>query len=122
MTAKVIPFTKAQVFKPSRPLGKHGLALWEAITGEYGIEDSGGVEMLTQACQSLDRAEILAAAIKRDGPVIRHKGMVRDHPCLKHELAARAFTVRTLQKLGLDVEAVRPVGRPAGSFPTGGDD
>jgi hypothetical protein len=38
---------------------------------------------------------------------------LRDHPGLKHELAARAVVVRTLARLGLDLEAVKPVGRPA---------
>jgi len=69
-------------------------------------------KMLTQACQSLDRAEELAVAIKRDGAVIKSKGIIKDHPALKHELAARSFVVRTLQRLGLDVEAIKPVGRP----------
>jgi hypothetical protein len=36
----------------------------------------------------------------------------RDHPLLKHELAARSFVVRTLQRLGLNMEAVKPTGRP----------
>jgi hypothetical protein len=116
VTAKVVRFTKPQLLKPSRSLGKHGKALWDSVTAEYGIEDSGGIEMLTQACQSLDRAEELAAAIKRDGPIIRHKGLIKDHPAIKHELAARSFVVRTLQRLGLDVEAVRGVGRPGGQY------
>jgi hypothetical protein len=30
---------------------------------EYGILDAGGREMVTQACQALDRAEELGAAI-----------------------------------------------------------
>jgi hypothetical protein len=38
---------------------------------------------------------------------------MREHPGLKHELAARSFVVRTLARLGLDVEAIKPVGRPA---------
>jgi hypothetical protein len=112
MTAKIIPLNRPRLQKPSRPLGKHGMALWSAVTGEYGIEDAGGVEMLTQACQSLDRAEELAVAIKRDGAIIRSKGIIRDHPAIKHELAARSFVVRTLQRLGLDVEALKGVGRP----------
>lgn len=116
MTPKIIKFTRPQMLKPSRPIGKHGKQLWNSVTEEYGIEDAGGVEMLTLACQALDRAEDLAAAIKRDGTVIRSKGIIRDHPALKHELAARSFVVRTLQRLGLDVEAVKPVGRPPGGF------
>jgi hypothetical protein len=45
-----------------------------------------------------------------------NKNGVRDHPALKHELSNRAFVVRTLHRLGLDVERVGRVGRPAGSF------
>jgi hypothetical protein len=37
--------TEAQ---PPRQLGQHGLALWKAVTGEYRIEDAGGIEMLAQ--------------------------------------------------------------------------
>jgi hypothetical protein len=122
MTGNVIPFQREQSLKPSRPLGKHGLALWDSVVSEYGIEDSGGVELLTLACQSLDRAEACAVEIKRTGLMLKTKIGPKENPLIKHELAARAFTARTLQKLGLDVEAVRPVGRPAGSFRTAGDD
>jgi hypothetical protein len=112
MTAKILKFDKPRLQKPSRPLGKHGQALWQSIVTEYGIEDAGGVEMLTLACQALDRAEELATAIKEDGAVIRTRGIVKEHPGIKAELANRSFVVRTLQRLGLDVEALKSVGRP----------
>jgi hypothetical protein len=39
-------------------------------------------------------------------------------PLLKAELANRAFAVRTLARLGLDLDPVKPVGRPPGKgFP-----
>ena len=79
---------------------------------EYQIIDSGGLEMLTAACQQLDRAKSLREQIDRDGEIIRTKAGLREHPGLKHELAARAFVVRTLARLGLDVEAIKSVGRP----------
>lgn len=83
---------------------------------EYDICDAGGRELLALACQALDRAERLREQIDLDGEVIRTHGMVRNHPALKDELACRAFVARTLARLGLDVEPVRPtVGRPAGS-------
>ena len=97
---------------PPRPLGKHGAALWASIHAAYRIDDAGGIEMLAQACAELDAAEDYASHIKKDGAVIRTNGGIKDHPLIKHELAARAFVVRTLQRLGLDVETVRPVGRP----------
>ncbi|HEV8465623.1 MAG TPA: hypothetical protein VGQ63_11570 [Pseudolabrys sp.] len=79
---------------------------------EYDLQDSGGLEMLLQACAALDRAENLRLEIDRDGEVIRTRGTVRDHPALKHELANRAFVVRALSRLGLNFETVKPVGRP----------
>ena len=38
--------------KPARTLGNHGTILWRAIMAEYQIDDAGGVEMLTAACQN----------------------------------------------------------------------
>jgi hypothetical protein len=98
--------------QPSRTLGKAGATLWSAVMTEYDLQDSGGLEMLLQACAALDRAENLRLEIDRDGEVIRTRGTVRDHPALKHELANRAFVVRALSRLGLNFETVKPVGRP----------
>jgi hypothetical protein len=98
--------------KPSRKLGEHGASLWQSVMSEYQIQDSGGIELLTSACQQLDRAEALRQEIDISGEIIKTKTGPREHPGLKHELAARSFVVRTLHRLGLDVEAVRPVGRP----------
>ncbi len=96
-------------------LGRHGRKLWDRVMAEYQIEDSGGLEMLAQACQALNRAEALREEIDRDGEVFRVRGSVREHPTLKVELANRAFVVRTLAKLGLNFEPVRPASwRPSG--------
>jgi hypothetical protein len=92
---------------PPRSLSKHGAALWQSIHAEYRIEDSGGFEMLAQACQALDRAEECAGIVARDGAIIDTERGPREHPLLKMELANRAFCVRTLQKLGLNFEPVR---------------
>jgi hypothetical protein len=90
--------------------------LWRQATKEYRIEDVAGVEMLTQACQALDRAEGLAARIAEDGEIIRTMNGIKAHPGIREELAARGFVVRTLQKLGLNFEPVRAgPGRPAGA-------
>jgi hypothetical protein len=99
---------------PPRTLGEHGMSLWRSVHAEYGIEDAGGIEMLLLACQSLDRAEELAEHINADGVVIRSKAGLKENPLIKHELAARSFVVRTLGRLGLDVEAIKPTGRPPG--------
>jgi hypothetical protein len=100
---------------PPRPLGEHGAALWRSINLEYAITDIGGIEMAALACAALDRAEACRQEIDTAGEVIRIKGGgMREHPLLKIELSNRAFVVRTLQKLGLDAEPIRAVGRPPG--------
>jgi hypothetical protein len=59
--------------------------LWNRVQAEYGIADTGGTELLTLACQGLDRAEALREEIDRDGAVIRVRGTIKDHPGLSHE-------------------------------------
>jgi hypothetical protein len=101
--------------KPYRPLGAAGLRLWREILESYSIDDAASMEVLLLACEALDRAEILKAEIKKDGPVLRSETsrMVRDHPALKIELANRAFVAKQLRELGLvRADVRRGVGRP----------
>ena len=60
-TLTLVPTIMSAV-KPSRKLGKYGADLWSKVTDEYDMSDAAGVEMLTQACQALDRAEDLRNA------------------------------------------------------------
>src|SRR5262245_40722236 len=109
------PFSivETTVVSPPRPLGPHGTALWDRVQREYAITDCGGVELLAQACAALDRAQALAEAISRDGNVIYSRtGVPRTHPAVKDELACRAFVVKTLERLSLNIEAIKPPGRP----------
>jgi hypothetical protein len=101
---------------PPRTLDAPGLALWNRVLREYDVSDVAGRELLTLACQSLDRAEALREAIDRDGEMLMLRtGGMREHPGIKPELANRAFVVKTLSKLGLDLEPLRTgsPGRPA---------
>ena len=97
---------------PPRPLDPHGMALWDRVQSEYAIADVGGIEILAQICAALDRACSLRAAINRDGEVITIKGVPKAHPALRDELANRAFVVRSLERLGLNIETIKPPGRP----------
>jgi hypothetical protein len=102
--------------QPSRPLGAHGQALWRRVLAEYDVSDAAGVEMLTQCCQAVDLAEALSARIAEDGEIVRTPTGIKSHPAIKDGLTARAFVVRTLQKLGLNFEPLRTApGRPPGS-------
>jgi hypothetical protein len=44
--------------------------------------------MLQQICAAADRVAEFALTIARDGPTIRTKTGLKDHPLLRHELAA----------------------------------
>ena len=93
------------------------MELWQSVTSEYAIEDSGGLQMLALACSALDRAESCKAQIDADGETIRTKTGLKDHPLLRHEAVSRAFVIKALKALGLDVEPLRSgVGRPPGAF------
>jgi hypothetical protein len=113
----VVTALPLQVPDPPRPLGPAGLALWQAIQSEYNIVDQGGVTMLLMGCQSLDRAERLRACIDADGDVIHTcSGVPKAHPAIRDEVACRAQVMRAIEKLGLNYEAIKSVGRPPGSF------
>ena len=106
----------ANLDKPPRPLGRYGAELWRSIASEYSFDDTPGREILYHACAALDRAEDCAAQIAIDGPVLRTKSGIREHPALRCELASRSFCVRTLARLGLDYEPVKAVGRPPSAY------
>ena len=105
--------TAAASLAPPATLGKAGATLWTSIQSEYKVSDAGGREMLLQICTAADRADAFAAEIASDGPMIRTKHVFKEHPLLKHELAARSFIVRALHRLGLEIEPTRnSPGRP----------
>jgi hypothetical protein len=95
-------------------LGEAGRKLWQAIHNDYIIEDSGGREMLLRICEAADSLAQYDEEIGRDGVMIRVRGTLREHPLLKHRLATQSFVVRSLLRLGLDIEPVRhgEIGRP----------
>jgi hypothetical protein len=99
--------------EPPRPVGEAGQKLWSSIQGEYFITDAGGLELLLQACALADRIAGLEAEIERTGLMIPTKQGVRSKPLLKEEVATRSLLIRTLQKLGVTEESIKPVGRPS---------
>lgn len=114
----LVPSTKPTSTSAPSTLGTSGSKLWRSIQDEYRIDDAGGIALLTQICLSIDRADECAAAIDRDGVMIRcQNGAMKDHPLLKLELASRSFAVKSLLRLGLDIVPPRNApGRPSGTF------
>ena len=109
--------SKPHPLAPPLGLGEAGAKLWHAIHADYVIDDAGGLAMLHQICAAADRVAEYALTIARDGPTIRTKAGLKDHPLLRHELAGQPFIVRSLHRLGLDIEPTRhAIGRPAGPY------
>jgi hypothetical protein len=113
--------TKLAVVAPTLPeppckLGTAGMDLWRGIVSSYEFSDRGSLETLSQACAAADRAAQMARRIDRDGVTLQNetRGGFREHPLIRHELAARAFVVSALARLGLDLEPVKGMGRPGG--------
>jgi hypothetical protein len=100
---------------PPPELGPTGLSLWHDILAAYEFGDRASIETLAQCCHAADRAARCRRAIDEDGELIRGRNGLREHPLLRTEIANRSFLVRTLQKLGLDLEPTHQTpGRPAG--------
>ena len=108
----VKPSSATTTTQPPRKLGNHGQSLWSTIMSDYDIPEQGCREILAQGCLALDRAEECAAQIDEEGPTIMTKAGMREHPLLKMELQNRAFVCRSLARLGLNLEVVKPIGRP----------
>jgi hypothetical protein len=102
--------------QPPSKLGATGLALWRGVVTNYAFDDPGSIEILHQACQAADRAEACRRIIDEDGEALRTRTGPKAHPLLRDELNNRTFVVRSLARLGLDLEPIRTVtGRPPGA-------
>jgi hypothetical protein len=75
------------------------------ISRRYALED-GSAELLSQACQALERAARLAVQVEADGPVVRDRfGGLKPHPAIVLERDFRALAVRTLSQLVARMES-----------------
>ena len=83
--------SKPSPLAPPPGLGEAGAKLWHAIHADYVVDDAGGLAMLQQIWGAADRVAQYAVTIARDGPVIRSKAGLKDHPLLRTELAAQSF-------------------------------
>jgi hypothetical protein len=113
MADKVRPIRDYSIPAPPRPLGEHGQGLWGRVQREFFIQDAAGQEILCQACATLDLAELLAATVAHEGPMVVTAHTRKTHPAVREQIAARALVCRLLEKLGVNTEAARPgPGRP----------
>jgi hypothetical protein len=101
--------------QPPKHLGEDGLALWQGIQRDYGIDDPAGLELLRQAAEAADRIASVRAQIDQQGELLVIKGIPRVNPLCAVERDQRAALVRCLKNLNLDLEPLRDrPGRPPG--------
>ena len=82
-----------------RPLQRAGADLWRRI------------------CRDFDTAEAMRDLIDHVGEgSISETGVVRSNPMVKDELQLRAFVAKTLERLGVNQEPTKAVGKPPGTW------
>jgi P27 family predicted phage terminase small subunit len=104
--------------KPSPPTGlsPEAKAWWTRLQTEFGIEDPGGVTILSCAADALDRVRQAKAVIAKEGLVVQDRfGQQQAHPADRIERDSRAQLLACLRDLHLDVEPIRRPGRPDGT-------
>ena len=99
-----------------RGLGARGRALFAGVVGKFEL-DAYEAELLVQAAQCVDRMQVLAAQVERDGPVVRKtlQGPVAAHPLLAELRAQQNIYMHLLKALGLphgEQGVTERVGRP----------
>lgn len=82
-------------------------ALYVDVVSEYHLSSSE-VEILRQACMSLDRADEAAAIVAADGPIsVDRYGSPKAHPAVDIEARSRAVFARLIAQLGVKATTER---------------
>ena len=108
-------------------LGRAGVSLWDAIHGEYQIDDEPSRQVLRSACECIDRAEAAKVEVSRDGMTVQsNAGSLRPHRALAVEATfswpdanTREVTMRMLAYIvlvGATTLEVAPAMAPRGLF------
>jgi P27 family predicted phage terminase small subunit len=97
-------------------LSKDAKALWQELTNEYAINDSGGLAILKTGLEAWDRAASARMQIDKEGMVLADKyEQKKAHPLLTVEKDNRAAFLNAIKMLNLDIEPLRDkAGRPGG--------
>ena len=112
---KAKPTRPASPLDPPPTLSPVAASWWRKIVLEHQVDDSGGRLLLEQALQAFDRLTEARARLAKDGSFIQNRfHEIRPHPALQVERDSRAALLAALKALALDLEPLRPVGRPPG--------
>lgn len=87
--------------KPPVSLGKAGKAFWRRVVDGWTL-DVAELEVLDQACATLDRAEQARAVLDKEGLTITAgRGSIKTHPAAAIERDSRTLFARLVRDLGL---------------------
>ena len=91
----------ANAVKPPPRLGADGQALWNRLACAYDFSDECGRELLAQICEAARTIRNLSDEIEDNGALLRSRnGAFKRNRVHRDMLAARAFIVRTMLRLG----------------------
>ncbi|GAB2820608.1 hypothetical protein GCM10022221_18170 [Actinocorallia aurea] len=86
------------------PMGERGQAFWDHATGTFDL-DRHELELLTQVCRMMDRADALQAEILETGPmVVTSRGDRRPNPAIGEERQISLAVGRLLSQLDIPAE------------------
>lgn len=89
-------------------LSERAAALWRDVHDEFELAPAE-VELLTEACRALDRADEAAAVVDRDGLVVSDRfGSPKAHPAIDVERSARAFFAAAVKQLQIHATEASP--------------
>ena len=101
--------------RPPTTLSASAATLWRRLQTDYGIVDSGGLTLLSTACEAYGRMKQAQQMLDKEGLVVRDRhGQAKPHPALKIEYDNRAQLLSSLKMLSLDIEPLAAIGRPGG--------
>ena len=102
--------------KPPRTLSGPSKTLWLTVQSQFGIDDAGGLAVLSAACEAHQRVRQAQVILKDEGLLVRDaRGQIRPHPAVKIEVDSRAQFLAAVKQLNLDLEPLEhSVGRPGG--------
>lgn len=100
---------------PPKHLQRAGKALWKLYMAEFVLDDAHSRTLLTSACEHADARATLQNAVDRDGYIVEGRyGQKLVHPGVDAARKADAAMRNSLNRLGVDLEPIGSVGRPAG--------
>ncbi len=109
-----LPRPRLKLPRPPAGLREAGKLLWKRIIAEFDLEDHA-LAVLELICQAQDRWADARKVLDAEGVITLDRfDQKRAHPAAAVERDSRQAVVRGLRSMGLDLEPVRPPGRPAG--------